>query len=89
MRMKAGFLSIVMAVSMGACTHRNNERVGQGARKAERESEKVARELGRAGAKVAEAAGKAARKAGEQIKEASHDAHQGWVEEKQKEKSNQ
>jgi hypothetical protein len=88
-RIQAGFISIVMAVSMVACTHRNNERVGQGARKAEQGSEKVARQLGRAGAKVSEAAGKAARKAGEQIKQASQDAHQGWVEEKQKEKAKQ
>ena len=89
MHIRTGFIAILIALSMAGCTHRNNERVGQGARKAEQGSEKVARELGKASAKVADAAGKVARKAGEQIKEASHDAHQGWVEEKQKEKEKQ
>jgi hypothetical protein len=88
MRIQAGFLMLIALVT-GGCTHRNNERVGRVARKAEQGSQQVAKELGRASAKVAEAAGKVARKAGQQIKQASHDAHEGWVEEKQKEKEKQ
>jgi hypothetical protein len=89
MRIQGSILLLMLGLSIGGCTHRNNERVGREARKAERGSEKVAKELGKASAKVAEAAGKVARKAGEQIKQASHDAHEGWVEEKQKEKEKQ
>ena len=87
LRIRAALLSILMALSLAGCTHRNNERVGEGARKAEQASQKAAKQLGKAAYKVAEATGKVAKKAGEQLKSASKDAHQGWVEEKQKEKT--
>ena len=76
MRIQSGVLILLVALGMGACTHRNNEKVGEAARKAELASEKAARELG-----------KVARKAGQQIKSASRDAHEGYEEEKRKEKA--
>ncbi len=76
MRIQAAILLMTVALWTAGCTHRNNERVGEAARKAEQASEKAARELG-----------KVARKAGQQIKTASHDAHEGYVEEKEKEKA--
>jgi hypothetical protein len=49
-------LILLVALGMGACTHRNNEKAGEAARKAELTSQKTARELG-----------KVARKAGQQL----------------------
>lgn len=86
-RIQAASLSIFIGLCLCSCTHRNNERVGEGARKAEQASQKAAKELGKASYKVAQAAGKVAKKAGEQLKSASKDAHQGWEEEKRKEKA--
>jgi hypothetical protein len=85
-RIQACCILITVALALVGCTHRNNQRVGEAARKAEQGSEKVARELGKVGAKAAVVAGKAARKASEQIKQSSRDAHEGWDEEKQKER---
>jgi hypothetical protein len=89
MGLRASVLIIIIALTFSACTRRNNERVGREARKAEQASQKVAHQLGKAAYKAAEETGKVAQKAAHQIDKASHDAHQGWEEEKQKEKAKQ
>jgi hypothetical protein len=49
--------------------------------------DKAAREVGRGAYHLGRVTEKAARKAGEAIREATHEAHQGWKEAKQEDKA--
>ena len=72
--MRTKTLAVLLAIGLlaGCSRYRDEERRS--------ERDPVSRKTGRAAYEVSRETGKLARKAGEALKEATHEAHEGWKE---------
>jgi hypothetical protein len=77
MRIQAAVLIITVALSGTACSRRTEPE----------QKDPAARKMGRAAYEITKESEKLAKKAGEKLKEATHEAHQGWKEAQQEDRS--